>query len=37
MFYYGLQALSIFFVLINDLYKDDPLEANKRQEICIFQ
>ena len=26
-----------FFVLVNDLYIGDPLEANKRQEICIFQ
>ena len=25
------------FVLVNDLYIGDPLEANKRQEICIFQ
>ena len=35
--FHGLQALSIFFVLVNDLYIGDPLEANKRQEICIFQ
>ena len=34
---HGLQALSIFFVLVNDLYIGDPSEANKRQEICIFQ
>ena len=34
---HGLQALSIFFVLVNDLYISDSLEANKRQEICIFQ
>ena len=27
----------VFFVLVNDLYIGDPLEANKRQEICIFQ
>ena len=26
-----------FFVLVNDLYISDPLEANKRQDICIFQ
>ena len=26
-----------FFVLVNDLYIGDPLEANKTQEICIFQ
>ena len=26
-----------FFVLVNDLYRGDPLEANKRQEICIIQ
>ena len=26
-----------FFVLVNDLYIGDPLEANKRREICIFQ
>ena len=36
--FHGLQVLSIFvFVLVNDLYIGDPLEANKRQEICIFQ
>ena len=35
--FHGLQALSIFFVLVNDLYMGDPLGANKRQEICIFQ
>ena len=36
--FHGLQALSIFFlVLVNDLYIGDPLEANKLQEICIFQ
>ena len=36
---HGLQALSIFFVLflVNDLSLGDPLEAKKRQEICIFQ
>ena len=34
--FHGLQALSIFFfVLVNDLYIGDPLEANKRQEIYI--
>ena len=33
----GFQALCIFFVLVNDLYIGDPLEANKTQEICIFQ
>ena len=26
-----------FFVLVNDLLISDPLEANKTQEICIFQ
>ena len=26
-----------FFVLVNDLYIGDQLEANKRQEIWIFQ
>ena len=26
-----------FFVLVKNLYIGDPLEANKRQEICIFQ
>ena len=31
--YYVFQALSIF-VLVNDLYIGDPLEANKTQEIC---
>ena len=25
---------SVFFVLVNDLYIGDPLEANKTQEIC---
>ena len=35
--FHGLQALSILFVLVNDLFIGDPLEANKRQEICIFQ
>ena len=35
--FHVLQALSIFFVLVNDLYIGDPLEANIRQEICIFQ
>ena len=30
------QALSIFFVKVNDLYIVDRLEANKTQEICIF-
>ena len=34
--FHVLQALSIF-VLVNDLYIGDPLEANKTQEICIFQ
>ena len=29
--------LWVIFVLVNDLYIGDPLEANKRQEICIFQ
>ena len=29
--------LWVFFALVNDLYIGDPLEANKRQEICIFQ
>ena len=43
-----LQALSVvvvffffffffFFFLVNDFYIGDPLEANKTQEICIFQ
>ena len=27
---------SEYFFLDNDLYKCDPLEANKIQEICIF-
>ena len=31
-----LQAVGIF-VLVNDLYMGDPLEASKTQEICIFQ
>ena len=40
--FHGLQALSIFFfffffALVNDLYIGDSLEANKRQEICMFQ
>ena len=26
-----------FLVLVNDLYIGNPLEANKTQEICIFQ
>ena len=26
-----------FFFLVNDLYIGDPLEASKKQEICIFQ
>ena len=26
-----------FFVLVNNLYIGDLLEANKRQEICIFK
>ena len=26
-----------FFALVNDLYIGDSLEANKRQEICMFQ
>ena len=34
--FHVLQALSIF-VLVNDLYIDDPLEVNKTQEIRIFQ
>ena len=29
--------LWVFFVLVNDLYIGDPLEANKTHEICIFQ
>ena len=29
--------LWVFFVLVNDLYTGDPLEANKSQEICTFQ
>ena len=29
--------LWVLFVYVNDLYIGDPLEANKRQEICIFQ
>ena len=35
--FHVLQALGIFFVLVNDLYIGDPLEANKTHEICIFQ
>ena len=36
--FHGLQALSIFcFVLVNKLYIGDPLEANSRQEICMFR
>ena len=34
--FHGLQALSVF-ALVNDLYIGDPLKANKRHEICIFQ
>ena len=34
--FHMFQALSIF-VLVNDLYIGDPLEANLTQEICIFQ
>ena len=34
--FHVFQALSIF-VLVNDLYIGDPLEANKTQNICIFQ
>ena len=34
--FHVFQALSIF-VLVNDLYIGDPLEANKTQEISIFQ
>ena len=30
-------SISLFFVLVNNLYVGDPLEANKTQEICIFQ
>ena len=34
--FHELQALSIFFFfLVNDLYIGDPVEANKRQEMCI--
>ena len=35
--FHVLQALSIFLVLVNDVYIGDPLKANKTQEICIFQ
>ena len=34
---YSLSSFEYFFVLVNDLYIGDSLEANKRQEICIFQ
>ena len=34
--FHVLQAL-FFFVLVNDLYIGDPLEANKTHEICILQ
>ena len=29
--------LRVFLVLVNDLYIGDPLEANKTQEVYIFQ
>ena len=28
---------AFFLVIVNDLYIDDWLEANKTHEICIFQ
>ena len=28
---------AFIFFLVNDLYIDDPLEANKTQEICVFR
>ena len=34
--FHVLQALGIFFVLVNDLYIGDPLEANNTHEIYIF-
>ena len=34
---FKLLVFFVFFVVVNDLYIGDPLEANKRQEICIFQ
>ena len=35
--FHVLQALRLVSVLVNHLYIGDPLEANKTQEICIFQ
>ena len=48
MFYYAFAEATLFsvswassseyfFVLVNNLYIGNVLEANKRQEICIFQ
>ena len=34
--FHVFQAMGIF-VLVNNLYIGDPLEANYTQEICIFQ
>ena len=28
--------VTFLVVLVDDLYIGDPLEANKRQEICMF-
>ena len=33
--FHGFQALSIFFVLVNDLYIGDPLEVNKTGNMHI--
>ena len=35
--FHGVSSSEYCFVLVNYLYIGDPLEANKRQEICIFQ
>ena len=36
--FHGDSSSEYFFVVLaNDLYIGDPLEANKRQEICILQ
>ena len=35
--FHVFQALSICFVLVNELYIGDPLDAKEKQEIGTFQ